>query len=161
MKWMFCGNTKHNSGNSTGSQEDYSTFLKFLKRAPPLPVPLAAVAVKAFGSQSFSAGMFCHFFRAADEMICFLSGEIKWHIPQPDRKRKLRWFPEKLLHVVCKISNFYFGCRSISPLYVIIASLQYNFHHIHTSVHTRAYAYHRQGWDYSETQNAKPDNILK
>lgn len=100
------------------------------------------------------------FSRAADEVMCFLSGEIKRHIPQPDRKRELEWFPEKLLYVECKISNFYFGSRSISLLHLIIALLQHKFHYIHRSVHMHAYTYHGQGWDCSWTQNAKPDNIL-
>lgn len=52
--------------------------------------PLPAVAMKVFGSQFFpSVWMVCHFSRAADEVMCILSGEINRHIPQLDRNSEL------------------------------------------------------------------------
>lgn len=95
-------------------------FPEISEARPSSPWPPCCGGKESVWQSVFFSGDVLSFSRADDEVMCFLSGEIKRHIPQPDRRRKLEWFPEKLLNVVCMISNFYFGCRSISLLHLIM-----------------------------------------
>lgn len=128
---------------STGIRVNYSPSMEFLEHTPPCPTSCSGNG-SIWQAVSFGRDVLS-FSRAADEVMYFLSGEIKRHIPQPDRKRGLEWFPEKLLYVACKISNFYFDSRSISLQKLITALLQSKFHYIHKSVHIHAYLYHGLG----------------
>lgn len=87
---------------------------------PSSPRPPCCGGNESVWQSVFFSRAVLSFSRADDEVMCFLSGEIKRHIPQPDRRGELERFPEKLLNVVRTISNFYFGCRSISLLHSIM-----------------------------------------
>lgn len=89
-----------------------------------LPCPTSSSGNGSIWQTVFFGRDVLSFSRAVEEMMYFPSGEIKRHIPQPDRKRGLEWFPVKLLYVVCKISNFYSDSRSISLLKLITTAIQ-------------------------------------